>query len=213
MGEVVSGIVLDGQNELVRDILWTKAVLRGVIQGRLLASDGVPQTDMPVRILQDGEEVAATQSDREGVFRIAGLAAGGYDVTIGDRGATTVPAALADGATATLQLDLGQIPQKPLARYVLLGLPPALDDPEEKTRRTEQNLAAALYYIRQTGSAGGFSVPEAMQAEHVIIVGNQVPESAEARLRTAGCRVTRLVENGPALAATFQSLQETDLPS
>jgi hypothetical protein len=52
-----------------------------------------------------------------------------------------------------------------------------------------------------------------MQAEHVIIVGNQVPESTEARLRTAGCRVTRLVENGPALAATFQSLQETDLPS
>jgi len=210
MGEVAGGIVLDGQREQVRDVLWGGVGPRGVIQGRALAN-GMPQPDRTVRLLSQGQEAARTQTDSAGAFRFAQLAGGIYALAVdgpaGDGEPLVTGIHLADDATLTQDINLPPEPRKPLAHYLLFG--PLAEGGPGPAGDAEARLALALAtrYLRRTGASGGFSLAEAAQAAEVLIVGDQAPATTEGTLAAAGCQVTRLAGDGYALAAAFtQSL-------
>jgi len=207
MGEVASGIVLDGQNERVQDVLWVGAGPRGTLQGRVLAANGVPQPGLVVRLLDDaGTEVARTQTDASGAFRFTELAGGVYALAVGEDEPLVSNIHLAEDATVTQDITLPSEPTKLLTHYLLFGQLPTPDAPAGTGAVARLALTLALPYLEKTGASGGFSLTEAAHAAQVLIVGDQVPETAERELRAAGCEVSRLSGDGYALAAAFEQL-------
>jgi protocatechuate 3,4-dioxygenase beta subunit len=199
MGEATSGIRLDGQNEQTRNIVWQPAAPRGVIQGRVVGSAGVPQQGLTARLLLGGAEVAATDSDRSGVFRFAALPPGEYTLRVGDGNPIMAPVHLHDGATVTLELDLTD-QKKSLDSYVLFGALPTPETSPDERSLMEARLPVLLDFVGRTGGTGGFSVAEATQAQRVYMVSGSQSDAIEARLRAAGCEVVRLPEDPAALA-------------
>jgi protocatechuate 3,4-dioxygenase beta subunit len=196
MGEVASGIVLDGQREQVRDVLWDSGP-QGAIQGRVLDAQGTPQPDLLVRLLRNGNEVAHGQTDSAGAFRFSGLSAGTYALAVGSGAPLVSGVVLQEDATVVQDIVL---PRKLLTHYLLFGRAASVG-PEDKLA-----LALATDYLLRTGASGGYNLTEAAEAAEVTIVGDLVPATAEQALRAAGCRVTRLAGDGYALAEAFQRL-------
>jgi hypothetical protein len=206
MGEVGSGIRLDGQNEQVRDVLWKPARPRGVIQGRVISSAGAPEPGMTARLFHEGQTVAEAESDRSGAFRFAGLPGGDYDLSVGDISPVVVPTRLQDGGTVTLEVDLAQREKKPLDRYVLFGTLPTPETTREAGLGMEMRLPVLLEFVRRTGSTGGFSVTEASQAEPVFLVSDLESYAIEAMLRESGCQVILLPSDRSALIEALDAL-------
>jgi hypothetical protein len=80
---------------------------------------------------------------------------------------------------------------------------------------TLTNLILALDYIIHFAPVVGFTVEEALHAEHVTIVGNTGAVSAldEQRLREGGAQVTRLqAADSYAMENLFQQLLASDSP-
>jgi hypothetical protein len=217
MGEVASGIMLDGQREQVRDVLWGGAGPRGLIQGRVLAANAAPQAGAVVRLLRAGIEVGRTQTDGAGLFRFPELPAGVYALAVGEAAPLATDIRLEEDATVTRDVIL-PAPQKLIAHYLLFGRtptagrllslpvePPAVTPAEERLA-----LGLALEYLRRTGASAGFSVNEAMQAGQVTIVGDAVSIADELALSAAGCQVRRLAGDGYAIAAAFEQLSPND---
>ncbi len=203
MGQVASGIALDGEREQVRDVLWGSAGLRGEVQGRVLAANGTPQASLTVRLLRDNTEVGHMQSDSSGGFRFTELSAGVYALSVGDGAAVVSGIDLQEDATVSRDVTLPAATGKVLAQYLLLHRPSAGASPDAEDR-LEQGLA--LRYLSRTGASGGFSADEAALAQQVTLVGDRIPDSVEETLRVAGCSVTRLRGDGYALAAAFAQL-------
>ena len=206
MGEVATGIVLDGERELVRDVLWSGPEPRGAIQGRVLDPHGRPLPGQLVRLLNDQGEVARTTADASGVFRFTGLASGLYALALGDAPPLLSGIRLEEDATVTQDILLPAPTAKPLARYLLFPARPAPGGDVGVDVERRVALALAVRYLCRTGASAGFSLDDAAQAAEVIIVGDLVPASAESTLRAAGCEVKRLAGDGYALAAAFEAL-------
>jgi hypothetical protein len=209
MGEIASGIALDGEQELIRDLTWVPPPPLGLLRGRVLAADGAPQLALVVHLLHDGVEIARTQTDNLGAFQFTGLAAGLYDLAVGEDAPIVSGVRLEEGATLIQDIILPPAQRKPIVHYVLLGPPLQPDAGVAETAETRLVLALAMRYLRRTGASSGFSLADATQAAQVIIVGDRVPQEAEQTLRTAGCEVQRLSGDGYAIAAAFNQLLKT----
>jgi len=207
MGTVSAGILLDGRNEQVRDVIWIPAGPRGVIQGRVLAADGTPQPGLAVRLLRGGTEteVARAQTDNTGAFRFTALADGTYDLAVGNAGPLVTALKVENGCTITRDITLPAPADKPITRYLLLPQP-LQGASNTAIAEAELALTLGLEYLRRSGASGGFSLADAAHAREVVIVGDQIPATADAALQAAGCQVSRLTGDGYALAAAFDKL-------
>ena len=202
-GVVINGIVLDGQGEYIRDILWALPDPRSTVQGHVFASDGAAVAGATVRLLRDGIEVARTQSDSAGTFRFTGLSVGVYALAVGEGDPLMTGIQVGEGVTITQDVSLPPPPSKLLARYFLFSQAAA-----GMSVDAEQRLALSLAadYLVRAGASGGFNPEEAAKAVQVTIVGDGVPAPVEEMLRSAGCQVDRLPGDGFALAAAFARL-------
>ena len=120
-GVVINGIVLDGQGEYIRDILWALPDPRSTVQGHVFASDGAAVAGATVRLLRDGIEVARTQSDSAGAFRFTGLSVGVYALAVGEGDPLMTGIQVGEGVTITQDVSLPPLPSKLLARYFLFS--------------------------------------------------------------------------------------------
>ena len=200
MGLVASGIILDGAQELVQDLIWSLPSQLGLLTGRVLAHDGSPAAHKIVRLLRDGAELSVTQTDADGVYRFSRLTAGSYALAVGTGGPVVSEIVIAAGATVTQDITLAPEANKVFAQYLLFS-PPAAG-----AVQTRLALQMALPYLQRSGASGGFSLEQAAQAAKVVIVGDLAPAGAEDTLRAAGCQVSRLSGDVYALAAAFDGL-------
>jgi len=199
MGEVATGIAVDGQREQVHDVLWGTAGPRGMLGGRVLSAAGMPQPRLVVRLFRDGAETARTQTDNSGAFRFWEVPGGVCSLAVGDGAPLVADIRLEDEAALTRDIILPAGPRRLLAHYLLFGTPPS--SPQVRVA-----LSLAVPYLCRTGATGGFSVAEAAQASEVTIVGDAVPTAVEETLRAAGCDVKRLTGDGYALSVAFDQL-------
>ena len=202
-GVVINGIVLDGQGEYIRDILWALPDPRSSIQGHVFVSDGAAVAGATVRLLRDGIEVARTQSDSAGAFRFTGLSVGVYALAVGEGDPLMTGIQVGEGVTITQDVSLPPLPSKLLARYFLFSQAAAGGSVDAEQRLA---LSLAADYLVRAGASGGFNPEEAAKAVQVTIVGDGVPAPVEEMLRSAGCQVARLPGDGFALAAAFARL-------
>jgi hypothetical protein len=202
-GVVINGIVLDGQGEYIRDILWALPDSRSSIQGHVFVSDGAAVAGATVRLLRDGIEVARTQSDSAGAFRFTGLSVGIYALAVGEGDPLMTGIQVGEGVTITQDVSLPPLPSKLLARYFLFSHAAAGGSVDAEQRLA---LSLAADYLVRAGASGGFNPEEAAKAVQVTIVGDGVPAPVEEMLRSAGCQVARLPGDGFALAAAFARL-------
>ena len=209
MGEVAGAIILDGEGEWVQDIPWVPPLPLSLLQGRVLTAHGAPVSAVTVRLLQVGVEVTRAQTDAAGAFRFTGLAAGLYDLAVGDGEPLIVGIRLELGISLTQDVILPAVERKPITYYVLLGLPLQPGAGPEEVAETRLALALAIRYLRRTGASGGFSLADAKQSEHVLIVGDRVSAESEEALRSAGCVVQRMSGDGYAIAIGFEQLLKT----
>jgi hypothetical protein len=200
MGPAASGIVLDGAQELVQDLIWSLPSLLGVLTGPVLAHDGSPATQRIVRLLYNGSELSVTQTDAVGFYRFSRLTAGSYALAMGTGGPVVSEIVIAAGATVTQEITLAPEPSKLFAQYVLFSPPAAA------AVQIRLALQMALSYLQRSGASAGFSLEQATQAARVLIVGDLVEAGAEDTLRAAGCQVSRLSGDVYALAAAFDGL-------
>lgn len=204
MGIVMRGISLDGQREVVADVLWNDRGPRGLIHGRVLAATGVPVPGALVRLLSSGAEVAHTNADSAGVFRFAGLIGGDYALAVGDGAPLATDIHLQEDATVMRDILLPPAPARLFTHYLLFNTPPEAGQPGYAEVRLALTLAAR--YLARSGAAAGFRLDDAAQAAKVTIVGDDVPRTAEATLRAAGCQVTRLAGDEFTIAAAVEAL-------
>jgi hypothetical protein len=223
MGVVHADILLDGQHEAIRDLLWNPPFALGIIEGRVLAASGLSRAGLQVFLSRDGEVVAQTQTDEAGHFRFTGLAAGVYSLAV-PGGPAPVPGIRLDLNGVVVQdIPVPDSPPKAISRYMLLSPPPAgepgrsaslrrdpfaakpiEDGPHwEELADSRLALALTLLHMHKTGDSAGFSASEAARATEVTIVGDRIPEATEQALRLADCKVTRLAGAGYALVAGF----------
>lgn len=203
LGVVANNIILDGEREVVADVLWPDQGPRGVLQGRVFNANGTPRPYALVRLLKDGAEVARVEADMKGVFKFTGLAAGVYALAVGDGDPLVTDVAVSDDATVVRDVTAPGGTAKVLSHYLLFATPPATGQPGSADARLLLGLAA--HYL--SGSvAGGFSIEEAKAAQQVTIVGDRVPASAESTLSAAGCQVTRLGGDSYAVANALAHL-------
>ncbi len=203
LGQIASGIQLDGEREQVADGLWPSQGPRGTLQGRVLNANGTPLPYTLVRLLKDDVEVAHSEADSKGVFKFTGLAAGTYAIAVSDGNAIVDDIVLPEDATVVRDVTLPPGPAKLLSHYLLFAPPPAAD----QTGHAEARLLLALASHYLTGDlSGGFSIDEAKLANRVTIVGDRVPASAESTLSAAGCQVARLQGDAYSVATALEQL-------
>ena len=200
---VINGIVLDGQGEYIRDILWALSDPRSTVQGHVVASDGAAVAGATVRLLRDGIEAARTQADNAGTFRFTGLSVGVYALAVGESDPLITGIQVGEGVTITQDVSLPPPPSKLLGRYFLFSQAAAGMSVDAEQRLA---LSLAVDYLVCAGASGGFNPEEAAKAAQVTIVGDGVPTPVEAMLRSAGCQVERMPGDGFALAVAFARL-------
>jgi hypothetical protein len=205
----VANLVLDGEREEVADVLWPDLGPRGTLQGRVLDARGAVVPNATVRLLREGAEIAATQTDASGNFRFSGLPAGIYDLAYGDGAPVVSDIVLDDDATVLRDIILPPAPTKLLAHYLLLHCAPEpgpADGHQTGYADARLALSLALRHLARAGGAAGYSETDARQAERVTIVGDQIPPGVEQALAAAGCQVSRLSGDGYAIAARLEQL-------
>ena len=200
IGPVVNAIVLDGAQELVQDLLWSLPSELGALTGHVFAHDRAPAAQKIIRLLRDGTELSATQTDAEGLYRFSRLLAGSYALAVGAEDAPVAEVVIAAGATATQDITLAPEASKLFAEYLLFS-PPAAGDVQ-----TGLALQMAVPYLQCSGASAGFSLAQAARAASVVIVGDRVPAGADDTLRAAGCHVNRLSGDVYSLAEAFDRL-------
>lgn len=203
LGQVATSIVLDGEREVVADVLWPSQGPRGILQGKVLSANGAPRPSVLVRLLKDAAEVARTTADGTGTFKFSGLAAGIYALAVGDGAPVLTGIEVTDDATVVRDVTMPAAAAKVLAHYLLFGPPPAATDAGYAEARLILGLAS--HYL--TGDvAGGFSLAEAQSAGRVTIIGDRVPANAETTLAGAGCQVARLSGDAYTIASALEQL-------
>lgn len=204
LGEVVGGILLDGQREYWADVLWPGSEPRSALRGRVLAVDGAVVPAALVRLLRGGAEVARTQTDDNGAFRFTGLPGGLYALAVGEGDPLVNDIRVEEDATVTRDVVLPAGPTKLLHHYLLFCPPPEPGMPGYAEARLILGLAA--HDMAEAGVSGGYSLTEATHAARVTILGDQFPATAEATLAAAGCQVSRVRGDGFAIAAALEQL-------
>ncbi len=145
----------------------------------------------------------------DGVYSFTNVPVGTYSLEL--TGVGIINPALQVAANQTTTFDFPTTTPIPIKKvfkhYLLLG--PGTQP------GTMTNLILALDYIVHYAPVVGFSVEEAMSAEHVTIVGgtNAVSAADEQRLRDSGCQVARLqASDSYALENLFQQLLASGSP-
>jgi hypothetical protein len=203
LGQVATNIILDGEREVVADVLWPSQGPRGILQGKVLTANGAPRPHVLVRLLKDGAEVSSMTADSTGTFKFSGLAAGVYALAVGDGEPILTGIEVTDDATVVRDVTMPAEAAKVIAHYLLFGQPPAAS--EAGYAEAKLILGLASHYL--TGDvAGGFSLAEASSAERVTIVGERVPANAETVLAGAGCQVARLSGDAYSIASALEQL-------
>lgn len=203
LGVVASDIALDGEREVVADVLWPSQGPAGVLQGRVLNANGTPRPFALVRLLKDGAELQRIEADMKGVFRFVGLAAGAYAIAVGDGEPLLTDVAVSEDATVVRDVTVPGGPAKVMTHYLLFGAPPSAGQPGYAEARLILGLAA--HYL-DGDVAAGFSLEEAKSAARVTIVGDRAPASADSALAAAGCEVARLSGDGYAIVNALAQL-------
>ncbi len=203
LGVVAANLTLDGEREVVADVLWPNQGPNGVLQGRVLNANASPRPYAFVRLFKDHAEVAHMEADMKGVFKFTGLAAGTYALAIGDGQPLVTDIVISDDATVVRDVTAPGGPAKVLAHYLLFAPPPAAGQPGGAEARLLLDLATQYLSGAVTG---GFSMEEAKTAQRVTIIGDRVPASAESTLAAAGCQVARLGGDGFAVATALAHL-------
>jgi hypothetical protein len=224
MGTVAADILLDGEHEVTRELLWNPPFPLGIIQGQVLAGGSLPRPGLQVILSRDGAELAHTQTDVSGQFRFAGLAPGLYTLTVSGGAGPVADIRLELNGVVVQDILVPASPLKTISRYLLLSPVPAgqtnrtvsalrrdpfgsqaVEDGSDWEVLAESRLALALTTARlcKTGESAGFNSAEAAQASEVIIVGDRIPEATAETLQVAGCQVNRLAGTGYALVDSF----------
>jgi hypothetical protein len=223
MGLVPADILLDGKNEVTRDLVWSPPFPLGIIQGRVLAAGGLPRPGLQVVLSREEAEQARTQTDDSGHFQFVGLPPGVYSLAVPGGPAPVPGIRLELNGVVVQDIAVPASPPKTISRYLLLSPAPAgqpgrgaalrrdpyglksnEDGPQwEELAESRLALALTISHLRKIGATAGFSAAEAAQASEVTIVGDRIPEITEQALRVAGCQVNRLAGNGYALAVSF----------
>jgi hypothetical protein len=161
-------------------------------------------------VLRAGDRAQDALVAPDGTYSFVNLAPGTYSLELSGTGVINNNLTLAPGQTVAFDYAVAPVqpPQKKhLAHYVLFG--PGTQP------GTLTNLILALDYIIAFAPVVGFSVQEALNAEHVTIVGgpSAVSVADEQRLRQAGVRVNRLqASDSYALENLFQQLLASGSP-
>jgi hypothetical protein len=234
METVAAGILLDGEHEVTRDLLWNPPFPLGIIQGRVLAGGSLPRPGLKVILSRDGAEVARALTDDLGHFRFAGLAAGDYTLSVSGGPGPAQGIRLDVNGVVVQDIVVPASPLKTISRYLLLSAAPAglsgrstgslrrdlyaARAAEEGSRWEELAdsrlaLALTITQLRTTGETAGFNAAEAAQASEVTIVGDRISEATAEALRVAGCQVNRLAGAGYALVASFAAASPTHATS
>jgi hypothetical protein len=225
MGIVFADIVLDGQQEVTRDLVWNPPFPLGIIQGRVLAGGELPRPGLRVTLSTNGAEQASAQTGDSGDFKFVGLAPGVYTLAVAGGPGPVSGIPLERNGIVSQDIAVPAGPPKVISRYLLLGptpagqpgrnaslrrdpyAPRAVEDGAgwEELASSRLALSLAIPLLCKTGATAGFSATEAAQASRVTIAGDRIPDATEQTLRVTGCRVERLVGSGHTLAASFSA--------
>jgi hypothetical protein len=224
MGAVAADILLDGEHEVTRELLWNPPFPLGIIQGRVLAGGSLPRPGLQVILSRGGAELARTQTDASGQFRFVGLGPGLYALAVPGVSGPAVDIRLELNGVVVQDISVPASPPKTISRYLLLCPAPAghtnrtvgalrrdpfgsqaVEDASDWEVLAESRLALALTAARMynTGESAGFNSAEAAQASEVIIVGDRIAEATAETLQVAGCLVSRLAGTGYTLVDSF----------
>ncbi len=157
---------------------------QSVISGRVTTHNGQPAAKLIIFLRTPGSRVAETQTDGDGRYRFASLAAGSYSLEVEKQGAGVVAADIRLDGVADVERDVRlPAPQttippttipptpvrtRPLRHYLLLdNSHPAI---------TGQRLALAQDYILRTKVAVGFDGAAVTEADRVTIIGTVTPQ-------------------------------------
>lgn len=146
----------------------------------------------------------------DGTYSFINVPPGAYTLELSAVGVINANLTVTSGQTTTFDYPVTQPPppaKRVIKHYLLFG--PGTQP------GTLTNLILALDYIIHFAPAVGFSVDEAMNAEHVTIVGSATAVSGadEQRLRDAGVQVARLqAADSYEMENLFQKLLASDSP-
>jgi hypothetical protein len=76
--------VQTNQGPVATDVALHQSPEGNVLTGRVLDQQGAPETDLPVLLLDHGQKLAGTRTDRQGSFRFTNLRGGVYQVLSAD---------------------------------------------------------------------------------------------------------------------------------
>ncbi|MCD6290295.1 MAG: carboxypeptidase regulatory-like domain-containing protein [Anaerolineae bacterium] len=198
LGLTRSDITLDGKTKVEITLVPAGAPSASVIDGQVLDASGAPVSGRRVTLYRD-TWVAEAVTDAQGHYEFDKLPGGVYMVFLEGVGIIHRDVTLDGRNRVQLTYHLAAAPEKTLPLYLLLG---PSDDPD-----TRVTLLLVQPFLATGRATAGFSLEEAMRAEHVLILGDKQAVGAEDEhvLREAGCTVER-VSGG--LYAIEQAIKE-----
>ncbi len=170
------------------------------LEGHVVDTNGQAQASSDVFINLGGEIIAQTQTDETGGFKFTGLQPATYYLFLPDfdlSSAVTLAAGQVQSLVLTVPAPLDQ--NKVLSEYIVL---PRVAGPAIAEQLVLLQIVGD-YLVTSPESTFGYSVAEAVRAEHVILVGGEDVFSPQVQqeLEAAGCTVARIEGDLYAIAA------------
>jgi hypothetical protein len=83
-GHVIAAqpIMSAAQNRTIRDVALAEG---GVMRGQIVNAAGIPQPGVAMRLKRQGQDLALTRTDAQGVFTFQGLDGGTYDLVASEQ--------------------------------------------------------------------------------------------------------------------------------
>lgn len=205
-GQVIrSPLQLTGGENVVVDYVFVPPPIPGAVRGTIAGAHAGARL-----VLRSPERTMDALVAPDGTFSFNNVPPGTYTLDLTGVGIVRQNLVVEPGQTVTIEYPPPSQPrptQKAFTHYLLFG--------PSKLPGTLTHLILALDYIVQFAPVVGFSVSEALAAEHVTIVGgfNAVSQADEQRLRDSGAQVVRLqAPDSYALEALFQQLLASGSP-
>ncbi len=171
------------------------------MEGHVVDSNGQAQATVDVFLNLGGEIIAQTETDAAGSFKFSDLQPATYQLFLPDFNLNQA-ITLTAGQDLSLVLTVPAPPSqgKVLSQYVVL---PQVTGQDIAVQQVLLRIIGD-YLISQPQATMGYSLTEAIRAEHVVLLGAEdvFPAQVQQQLAAAGCTVERIV--GDLYAVTAQ---------